>query len=534
MSLTGLQIFKLLPNTNCRKCGSPTCLAFAMKLAAGKESLDKCPDASAQARAALGAASAPPIRGVTIGRGPRAVTVGEETVFFRHEKTFVHKTGLFRVIDPQIHADITGPQIHADITGPQIHADLRRSTGPQSHADITGPQIHADITGPQIHADLRRSTGPQSHADGASAGAGLDERLRQWAALRIERAGEVFEIDGVAVVESPGGRAESVAAVVAAAKAGFPVAIIAASADGAAAMVEALKGERPLLVPPQGADIAPYASLAARFGVALVVSAPDVDTLAARAADVAHAGVTDILLEPTAQDVAALHRDLSLVRRGALDRIHPGLAYPVFLRSACPGLKPGSDDTGVRPGLKAGTYESGDDFARAVVGVTKFASIIAVDDPGGETWVPLWTLRQNIYTDPQKPLQMNAGVYPIGEPDQASPLLVTTNFSLTYFIVSTELEATGVASHLAVVDAEGMSVLTAWSAGKFSGDRVAKALKEMGIPDRVQHRTVIIPGYVAVISGELEDGLGAGWRVLTGPQEASDIAPFLRDVWTRV
>jgi len=424
---------------------------------------------------------------VTIGRGPRAITVGEETVFFRHEKTFVHKTGLFRVLDPQI------------------------------HAEITDPQIHADITGPQIHADSRRSTAPQSHADGASTGGALDERLRHWAAVRIERAGEVFQVDGVAVVEA--NRAESVAAVAAAAKAGFPVAILAASADGAAAMVEAIKGEHPLLVPPQGADITPYASLAVRFGVALVVSAPDVETLATRAAGVARGGVTDILLEPAAKDAAALHRDLSLIRRSALDRVHPGLAYPVFVRGATCEVPGAATD---------------DAFQRAVVGVTKFASIVAVDDAGGETWLPLWTLRQNIYTDPQKPLQMNPGVYPIGEPDADSPLLVTTNFSLTYFIVSTELEATGVASHLAVVDSEGMSVLTAWSAGKFSGDRVAKALKEMGIPDRVRHHTVIIPGYVAVISGELEDGLGAGWRVLTGPQEASDIAPFLRDVWAKV
>jgi len=445
MGLTGLQIFKLLPNTNCRKCGSPTCLAFAMKLAAGKESLDKCPDASPEARAALGAASAPPIRAVTIGRGPRALTIGEETVFFRHEKTFVHRPGLFRVIDP---------------------AGRAASSGPTGMGELAG--------------------------------------------MRIERAGEIFQVDGVAVVEAAGKAGDCAAAAAAAAKAGFPVAIIAATVDGAGTMLQAIKDERPLVVPPRGADVAPYANLAARFGAALVVSAPNVETLAASAADVARAGVADILLEPASADVAALHRDLSLIRRGALERIHPGLGYPVFLR--------------------AGRGE----FDRAIVGITKFASLIAVDDGGGETWVPLWTLRQNIYTDPQKPLQMSPGLYPIGEPDAASPLLVTTNFSLTYFIVSTELEATGVASHLAVVDAEGLSVLTAWSAGKFSGDRVAKALKEMGISERVQHRNVIIPGYVAVISGELEDGLGAGWRVLTGPQEASDIAPFLRDVWGRL
>ncbi len=169
-----------------------------------------------------------------------------------------------------------------------------------------------------------------------------------------------------------------------------------------------------------------------------------------------------------------------------------------------------------------------------MLGITKFASVLALADDAAETWLPLWTLRQNIYTDPQKPLQMDPGLYPMGEPDERSPLLVTTNFSLTYFIVSTELDGAGVPSHLAVVDTEGMSVLTAWSAGKFSGERVAKALKEMAATERVAHKTVVIPGYAAVISGELEDALGPGWRVLTGPQEASDIAPFFRDVWSAV
>jgi acetyl-CoA decarbonylase/synthase complex subunit gamma len=173
------------------------------------------------------------------------------------------------------------------------------------------------------------------------------------------------------------------------------------------------------------------------------------------------------------------------------------------------------------------------EFEKAVLGITKFASLLVIEDTGGETWLPLWTLRQNIYTDPQKPLQMEPRVYPIGEPDAKSPLLVTTNFSLTYFIVSAELEAAGVASHLAVVDSEGLSVLTAWAAGKFSGDRVAKALRQMQALDRVSHKTLIIPGYVSAISGELEDSLGEGWRVLVGPQEASDIAPFLRDTGVR-
>ena len=441
MPLTGLQIFKLLPNTNCRKCGYPTCLAFAMKLAAGRESLEKCPDASPEARAALGTASAPPIRGVAIGRGERAVTVGEETVFFRHEKTFVRRPGLFRVLDPR----------------------------------------------------------------GLSA-AECEALLDQWRGVSIARAGETFRIDGVAVVEGPG--APECAA--AAARRGFPVAVMAATPEGAAAMAEPIQDQRPLIVPPAGAAPAAYVLLAARLGAPLVVSGVDLPGLASAAVEAIKAGVADILLEPPGADLRSLHHSLSAIRRGALDRIHPGLGHPIFLR--------------------AGRGE----FEKAVLGITKFASALAIEDHGGETWLPLWTLRQNIYTDPQKPLQMEPGVYAIGEPDRLSPLLVTTNFSLTYFIVSTEVEATGVAAHLAVVDAEGLSVLTAWSAGKLSGERVAKCLRQMGVDDRVSHRTAIIPGYASVISGELEDAMGGGWRVLVGPQEASDIAPFLRDVWEAV
>ncbi len=443
MALTGLQIFKLLPNTNCRKCGHPTCLAFAMKLAAGKESLDKCPDATEEARAALGAASAPPIGRVTIGRGPRAVSVGEETVYFRHERTFVSRPGFFRHLER-----------------------------------------------------------PGSAND-------LAMRLDEWKALRLERAGEAFQVDGVSLSESAGVSScrEAAAAV---AQQELPLALFAETGDGAAAILEPVKESRPLLVPPSGAELTPFVAVAARLGIPLVVSAVDLPALADAASHAARAGVGDLLLEPPGRDLRELHRSLSLIRRGALDRAHPGLGHPVFLR------------------VGAGELE------KAALGITKFASVLALADGGGETWLPLWTLRQNIYTDPQKPLQMDPGVYAMGEPDARSPLLVTTNFSLTYFIVSTELDAVGMPSHLAVVDTEGMSVLTAWSAGKFSGERVGKALREMGATERVDHKTVIIPGYSAVISGELEDALGAGWRVLTGPQEASDIAPFLRDVWPTV
>ena len=441
MPLTGLQIFKLLPNTNCRKCGYPTCLAFAMKLAAGKESLEKCPDASPEARAALGAASAPPIRGVTIGRGERAVTVGEETVFFRHEKTFVRRPGLFRVLDPQ---------------------------------GLSASRV-------------RRAAGPVARECASSA---PERRSRSMASRLWKRPARPRPPPRPRAARLPGGRCWR------------------PRREGAAAMAEPIKDQRPLLVPPAGA-------------------APAAVRRVGRAAGRAAGGLRRGSGGPRLSGGGG--------RQGGRRRYPAGAARRGLARTCTTACPPSAEarSTAFTPAwaIRFFSASAPGEFEKAVLGITKFASVLAIEDHGGETWLPLWTLRQNIYTDPQKPLQMEPGMYPIGEPDSRSPLLVTTNFSLTYFIVSTEVEAAGVAAHLAVVDAEGLSVLTAWSAGKLSGDRVAKSLRQMGAAERVSHRTVIIPGYASVISGELEDALGDGWRVLVGPQEASDIAPFFRDVW---
>ncbi|MFC1944917.1 acetyl-CoA decarbonylase/synthase complex subunit gamma, partial [Chloroflexota bacterium] len=143
---------------------------------------------------------------------------------------------------------------------------------------------------------------------------------------------------------------------------------------------------------------------------------------------------------------------------------------------------------------------------------------------------PLLTLRLNIYTDPQKPIQMTAGIYPIGEPQDKSPLCVTTNFSLTYFSIAGELEASGTPSWLVVCDTEGLSVLTAWSAGKFDAEKIAKTVKETDIASKVGHRKVIIPGKVAILRGELEEEL-SDWEIMVGPLEAMDIGGYFKQHW---
>lgn len=445
MALTGLQIFKLLPNTNCKECGYPTCLAFAMKLAAGKEALGNCPYASDELKAVLGAASLPPIRRVTLGRGPRAITVGEETVFFRHERSFVHPPALFRLLDPL----------------------------------------------------------PLSARE-------LERCLDQWAATVIERAGETFRIDGVALREHSSANDRVADTVLRVSERGFPVALLAATPSGSGKLLAGIAADSPLLVPPADANPADFVRCAADLKLPMVVHGQDLEDLAIRAEQAIKVGAQDLLLAPPDDNPRVLLTHLASLRRAAIERVRPGVGFPIFL------------------------FAKTDEFEKAVLGIAKFASVLVLEDQGGEVWLPLWTLRQNIYTDPQKPLQVSPGIYPVGEPDDMAPLLVTTNFSLTYFIVSTELDGVGQPCRLAVVDSEGMSVLTAWSAGKFSGEKVAGALRAMGATEMVRHRTVIIPGCVAVISGELEEALGNGWKVLVGPQEAADIGLFFRDVWSRV
>jgi acetyl-CoA decarbonylase/synthase complex subunit gamma len=223
--------------------------------------------------------------------------------------------------------------------------------------------------------------------------------------------------------------------------------------------------------------------------------------------EVKKVGCEDIIINPMSASLNTHLAQQTLLRRLALDRLDPNAGYPtaVILRGENLSIL-------------------------APMAICKYPAVILLDTPADELYLPLLTLRQNIYTDPQKPLQVESRVYPIGEPQENSPLVVTTNFSLTYFMVSSEIDASGVPTHLAIVDAEGMSVLTAWSAGKFSAQIIAKALKEMKVENLVKHRKLIIPGYVASLKGELEEEM-PGWEALVGPQEASDIGDFFLEMW---
>jgi acetyl-CoA decarbonylase/synthase complex subunit gamma len=441
MALTGLQIQKLLPKTNCKECGVNTCLAFAMRLAARKAEIADCPYASEEAIATLSEAYEPPVKGVQLGPG-RGLRLGEETVLYRHEKTFVNQTLLAVNVND---------------------------------------------------------------SDGA---AEIGETLQAVKAYTVERVGETIDLDMVAVSH----RGSSADAYVDLAKkawseVGKP--LILRSHDTAALRdaAEAVAGSRSVLASATPDTVDELVEIVEKHDHALALTAPDLDGLVATAGRLREAGFNDLILQFETHSLAERFQTNSIARRAAIKANIKPLGLP-FLRFV--------DEMG----LVAGTVE-------AVNETAKYGGICVLPRFDAAQIASLITLRLNLFTDPQKPIQVEPRVYPIGEPTADSPVFVTTNFSLTYFIVSGEIENSGLNAWLVVPECEGMSVLTAWAAGKFSGASVAKFCKEAGLEQQVDRREIIIPGYVAQISGDLEESL-PGWSVLVGPQEAADLESFIK------
>jgi len=445
MALTGLEIYKLLPQTNCKDCGFPTCLAFAMKLAAKQAELKACPHVAEASKAKLEAASAPPMRLVEIHGEDGKLAVGNETVLFRHEKTFYHRPGLF--------------------------VRVKDTAGEQA--------IKAQV-------------------------AAADAYLADYVGITLT-------LDGFAVEAASGDPAVFATAVKAARSASKkPLILIAPDPALAKAGLEAAAGTRPLLYAADKANWQAMAEAAKAAGAPLVVKGSSLDELAELTASLQGAGLEDLVLDPGAAGHLDSLQQFTMLRRLALKKNFRPLGFPLI---TFPGADSGADQT-----LLAAQH------------IAKYAGFIVLEDFDPATLYALLVLRQNIYTDPQKPIQVLPALYEINSPDGNAPLMVTTNFSITYFSVANEVEGSGWPAWLMVADAEGMSVLTAWAAGKFDAERIAKAVKAFGVAEKVGHKRLIIPGQVAVLSGELEEEL-PGWQIMVGPREAVDIAAYLKAMW---
>jgi acetyl-CoA decarbonylase/synthase complex subunit gamma len=446
MGLTGIQIFKMLPKTNCGECGVPTCLAFAMNLASGKAELDACPYVSDEAREALAEASAPPIRPVAIGAGVRAFKVGGETVMFRHEKTFYNPTGL-------------------------------------------GAMISSDI----------------------DSGA-LDKKLKEWNALQYERVGLNLRPELVALkdVNGDSGAFAALAKKIAE-ESEFGLVLMSDKVAVLKGAAEACAFKKPVLYAATTDNAEEMGKLSKETGLPLAVKADNIDDLIALSDKLTGMGLKDLVLDSGSREIKQVFEDQVAIRRAALKAGNKALGFPT-ITFPCEMAENLDMETVIASLL-----------------IAKYAGIVVLSDFKGESVFPLLLERLNIFTDPQRPMTVKEGIYEIGTPDENSPVLVTTNFSLTYFIVSGEIEGSRVPSWLLIMDTEGLSVMTAWAAGKFSGDVVGMFVKKCGIADKVAHKKIIIPGYAASISGEMEEELG-DWEIMIGPRDASLLPKFLKDM----
>jgi acetyl-CoA decarbonylase/synthase complex subunit gamma len=445
MALTGIQIFKLLPQTNCKECGFPTCLAFAMQLASGKAELDACPYVSDEAREKLAEASAPPILPVQIGKGVRKRTVGGETVLYRHEKTFFNQTAM-------------------------------------------AAKVGSDISDEDLKA-----------------------KLKTWNAFQFERVGFNMRPELVAIEDVNGDKdAFARVAKTVADTSEFSPILMSENADVMKAGVEACAYKSPLVYAATEKNADDFGTIAKENNLSLAVKADSVENLIPLTDKLLGMGLKRLVIDSGAREVRQAFQDQVAIRRAALKAQNRSLGFPTI----------------TFPCEMASNLDV--EAMIAAMFIAKYGAITVLSDFTSETLFPLLLERLNIYTDPQRPMTMEEGIYEIGKPDENSPVMVTTNFALTYFVVSGEIEGSKVPTWLLVKDTEGLSVLTAWAAGKFAGDDVGMFINKCGIKDKLKHTEVIIPGYAAAIVGEMEEEL-PDWTVTVGPREAAHIPAFLKN-----
>jgi len=429
MALTGLAIYKHLPRTNCKECGIPTCLAFAMKVASGQAGLDECPHMSEEGRAALGEASAPPQRLVKVGADPNPIEIGQETVLFRHDEKFHHPTAVA----------------------------------------------------------LKLSDNDSEDALKASCAAFKE--------LQFTRVGETLHADMIAL-DNESGSPDKLAAAAELVKKelGVPLILMSENVEAlSAAATGPLSGAKPLLYCTAKASADDLAALAEKAKAPLCVTG-ELQEIADCVQALSDKGVKDIFIAPNDTGAAKTLAFLTQTRRATLTKKFRSLGCPVLV-VAC-----GEDKT-------AGALD-------ACAYVAKYAGIVVSDAWEPYLLLPILTTRQNIYTDPQKPVQVEPQLYDIGEVTEQSPLLVTTNFSLSYYSVESEVEASRVPSSILAVDTEGTSVLTAWAADKFNPESIAAAIKASGAEEKFPHKKLVLPGHVAVLAASLaEESGGRCWSV---------------------
>ena len=446
MAVKGLDIFKLSPKTNCKDCGSPTCMAFCMKVAQGAVPITKCPHMSQEAIALLSEATAPPMKSIEVGTGDNAHKLGGETVLFRHEKTLVSRN-LFAVT---LCCKMSDEEVDAKLAA-MAKVDYER-IGEREFVEFLFVHGDADVAPEKLTALAQK-------------------------AVAANRA-VIIDCENV---------------------------------EAAKAAVEAIKDTKPILNGATAANYAQMSEVAQAAGVVLGVKGANVEEIYSTVEALEKAGNKNLVIDVTGANAKETLANAVLVRRSALKDGVRTLGYPSIVNISV---------------LAKGDLHM--QTALASLFTLKYGSILVMENMTYAEALPLYGLRQNIYTDPQKPMKVAPGIYPMNGATADDPCMLTVDFALTYFLVSGEIERSKVPVNLLITDASGMSVLTAWAAGKFSSSSVKKFFDEFDIAGKINSRTLVIPGKVAVMKGEIGDKL-PDWNVVVGTREAVEIVKYLKD-----
>ena len=444
MALTGMQIYKQLPRTNCKKCGFPTCMAFAMQVAAKQKAISDCPEISEEATTALSEESAPPIKLVTIGAGDAVFETGQETVMFRHEDKFHRKCGIAFKLESTLSDD----EFRAGIEEINSRKYVR-----------VGKEIKVELCAVELDGD------------------GSAERARL--------AADASAVPIILVGEDPAVMSEAAAAI---------------------------KAKKPLIYRASAANIDDFIKIAADNGLPLAISAGTLEELADFTVKAKDAGVAELLLSYRGDKVGDTVRFTTQVRRSALISKFRPLGYPIISE-----FESDSDET---------------ETVLIAVAAAKYSGIVIMK--GRKAWqlMPNLTLVQDVFTDPQVPNTVDAKLYEIGTPNENSPVMYTTNFSLTYFSVAGEVERSKIPAYICVVETEGLGILNSWAGDKITAEKVIQTLKDQKVADKVKHRKLIIPGLLPVFKAEIED-LSEWKEVIIGPETSREIPGFLNRVWDK-
>ena len=446
-----MEIYRLLPKTNCAKCGEASCMAFATKLSDKETDLELCTQLAADELEKLENLLAPAVREITIGKGEKAMILGGDEVMYRYELTYYNQTPL--VIDVNDNMDEKA----------------------------------------------------------------LNERIKIIEATKFERTGEMLVLDGIAIRNVSGDKDKFAETALKLKSSKLPLVLCSLDPEAIKAALENVGDERPLLYAATENNIEDMASLSIEYDCPLTLFVPnDLEKMKELSRILRSKGIKDIVLDPGTyvdEGIGDTLDNFVMIRRLAIEEKDEDFRFPIL---GIPALTWLYEKDEVQGGIKEATI--------AATLMNKYADMLIIH--GTNIWelIPVLTLRQSLFTDPRKPQAVDAGLYEFGELADDSPVLMTTNFALTYYTVEGDLKSGKASCYLLVLDTNGRAVDVSLAGGQLTGESVAELIKDSGIEDKVKTRTLIVPGLSAPISGEIEDE--SGWEVLVGPRDSSAVPDF--------